>query len=144
MIHLQARTGLHGRRDQRGAAAVEFAIILPILIALVFGIIEFSIAYNRQQGLHAAAREGARVAALPQTDQATIAAQVHASLQGVLNSTDIQNVAITVTPSADQPCDSAPPGTHVVVTVSAPDQLAIPLFTNKSITLTGRGEFLCE
>ena len=132
------------RRGERGSTAVEFAIILPILIMLVFGIVEFSIAYNRQQGLHAAAREGARVAALPQTSQAGIDSRVRSALQGVLNSTDISNATITVTPSGNQPCDGAAPGTHVVVTVSAPDQLAIPLVTNKSITLTGRGEFLCE
>ena len=137
------RTALR-RRGERGAAAVEFAIILPILIVLVFGIVEFSIAYNHQQGLHAAAREGARVASLPQSDQATIDARVRSALQGVLSATDIQNATITVTPSGNQPCDSAAPGTDVVVTVSAPDQLAVPLITNKTITLTGRGEFLCE
>ena len=132
------------RRAERGAVAVEFALILPILIMLVFGIVEFSIAYNHQQGLHAAAREGARVASLPQSDQATIAARVRSALQGVLSPTDIQNATITVTPSSNQPCSSVAPGTNVVVTVSAPDELAIPLVTNKTITLTGRGEFLCE
>jgi Flp pilus assembly protein TadG len=132
------------RRSERGSTAVEFAIILPVLILLVFGIIEFSIAYNHQQGLHAAAREGARVASLPQSDQATITARVRSALQGVLSATDIQNATITVTPSANQPCSSAAPGTDVVVTVSAPNQLDIPLFTNSTMTLTGRGEFLCE
>ena len=62
----------HRPRDQRGAAAVEMAIVLPILILLVFGIIEWSIYFNRLQGLQAAAREGARVAALPQSTQANI------------------------------------------------------------------------
>jgi Flp pilus assembly protein TadG len=132
------------RRNERGAAAVEFAIVLPILIVLVFGIVEFSIAYNREQGLHAAAREGARVAALPQTDQPTIVARVRSALQGVLSPSDIQAATISVTPTGNQPCDGAPAGTHVVVTVSAPDQLAIPLVTNSTVTLTGRGEFLCE
>ena len=131
-------------RSERGAAAVEFAIILPILVMFVFGIVQFSIAYNHQQGLHAAAREGARIAALPQTDQATITSRVHSALQGVLSSTDIQKASITVSPAANQPCDGVAPGTHVVVTVSAPDQIAIPLVVDKSVTLTGRGEFLCE
>ncbi len=144
MTCLETLRAARTRRDERGAAAVEFAIILPLLLVLVFGIVEFSIAYNRQQGLHAAAREGARVAALPQTGAAAIDARVRSALQGVLNSTEIQNATITVSPSANQPCDSAPPGTHVVVTVSAPDQLAIPLFSTQTITLTGRGEFLCE
>ena len=42
------------RRDHEGAAAVEFAIIMIPLFLLLFGIIEFGLAYNRQQGMHAA------------------------------------------------------------------------------------------
>ncbi len=129
---------------ERGAAVVEFAIVLPLLILLVFGIIEFSIAYNREQGLHAAAREGARVAALPQSTSTDITNRVKSALNGVLSASEIQTVTITITPSGSQPCNGAAPGTHVVVTVSVPNQLSIPLFTNQTLTLTGRGEFLCE
>jgi len=143
MVNSRIFTSASRRRSERGSAAVEFAILLPLLVLLLFGIIEFSIAYNHEQGLHAAAREGARVASLPQTTQADVIDRVKSSLQGVLNSTDIQNATITVTPSGSQPCNGAPAGTHVVVTVSAPDDLAIPLYT-KTLTLTGRGEFLCE
>ena len=49
------------RRGQSGASAVEFAIILPLLLVLVFGIIEFGLAFNRQQAFHAASREAARL-----------------------------------------------------------------------------------
>lgn len=45
---------------------VEFAIVLPILLMLLMGIIEFGRAYNTQLALQASAREGARVAALGQ------------------------------------------------------------------------------
>jgi len=50
--------------DDKGASAVEFAIILPILIALVFGIVQFGVAYNKYISLTHAAREGARLAAV--------------------------------------------------------------------------------
>jgi len=50
--------------NQKGAAAVEFAIVLPILIMLVFGIVEFGIAYNNWISLTHAARHGARIAAV--------------------------------------------------------------------------------
>ena len=56
-------------RSERGAAVIEFAIVLPILILLVFGIVQFSIVYNRVQGLHAAAREAARLV-VPTPDHA--------------------------------------------------------------------------
>lgn len=44
--------------DQRGVAAVEFALLLPVLIMVLFGIIEFGIALSRQQVLDTASREG--------------------------------------------------------------------------------------
>lgn len=46
--------------SQRGGSMVEFALILPILIVLLFGIIEFGILIYNQQVLTNAAREGAR------------------------------------------------------------------------------------
>jgi hypothetical protein len=51
-------------KSERGASAVEFAIILPVLIMLVFGIIQFGVAYNKYISLTHAAREGARLAAV--------------------------------------------------------------------------------
>ena len=51
-------------KNERGASAVEFALILPILVMLVFGIFEFGIAYNNYISLTHAAREGARLAAV--------------------------------------------------------------------------------
>jgi len=51
-------------RKEKGAAAVEFALILPILVVLVFGIFQFGIAYNRYIAITHAAREGARLAAV--------------------------------------------------------------------------------
>jgi Flp pilus assembly protein TadG len=49
---------------ERGASAVEFAIILPILIMLIFGIIQFGIAYNKYIAVTHAVREGTRLAAV--------------------------------------------------------------------------------
>jgi TadE-like protein len=50
-------------RDERGAALVELAIILPIFVVLVFGLLEFGITYNSfialRQGTREAARQGA-------------------------------------------------------------------------------------
>ena len=52
------------RRDDAGAAAVEFALVLPILLLLIFGIVDFGRLYFTQITLTDAAREGARVLAL--------------------------------------------------------------------------------
>ncbi len=58
---------LRGRGSERGASAVEFAIIASLLFMILFGTIQFGIAYNRYQGLQAAAREGARLASVDAT-----------------------------------------------------------------------------
>src|SRR6478609_11994972 len=55
------------RWSERGAALVEFAIILPILLTLVFGIIEFGRAYEVKVQLTGGVREGARALALGKT-----------------------------------------------------------------------------
>lgn len=45
---------------QDGAVAVEMALVLPILLLFVFGIIEFGILFNRYNSVAHAAREGVR------------------------------------------------------------------------------------
>ncbi len=52
------------RRDDRGAVAVEFAFVLPLILILVFGIIDFGRILMAQISLTQAAREGVRLAAV--------------------------------------------------------------------------------
>jgi Flp pilus assembly protein TadG len=60
------------RRDgERGAAAVEFALVVPILLILVFGIIDFGLAMTQQSLISNAAREGARAGSLEASQKAT-------------------------------------------------------------------------
>jgi hypothetical protein len=49
-------------RGQDGAAAVEFALLLPLLVLLLFGFIQFGIAFNTRIQATNAAREAARLA----------------------------------------------------------------------------------
>ncbi|WP_225073375.1 TadE/TadG family type IV pilus assembly protein [Desulfuromonas sp. CSMB_57] len=48
------------RHNQNGAAVVEFAVVLPLLLLIVFGIIEFGFLMYNQAMLTNASREGAR------------------------------------------------------------------------------------
>jgi len=62
-------------RSQHGASTVEFAVVLPLLLVLLFGIIEFSILLFDKALLTNASREGARagiVFATPRVTDATI------------------------------------------------------------------------
>jgi Flp pilus assembly pilin Flp len=51
-------------RDQDGAAAVEFALLLPLLVLLLFGFIQFGLAFNTRIQATNAAREAARQAVI--------------------------------------------------------------------------------
>lgn len=62
-------------RSERGASAVEFAFILPLLVLLAVGIAEFGRAFQVQGTLSAAAREGVRTMAL-QNNQAAAKSMV--------------------------------------------------------------------
>jgi hypothetical protein len=59
---------LRCNRDERGAAMVEFAMILPLLVLLTFGIIEFGFAFNTSSDVSQASRAGGRTAAIFSTD----------------------------------------------------------------------------
>ncbi|MEO2048964.1 MAG: TadE/TadG family type IV pilus assembly protein [Pirellulales bacterium] len=62
----QARRPPHTGR--RGAVAVEFAVIAPLLLSIVVGLIELNRTYDVQNTLEAAAREGGRFASIDRTD----------------------------------------------------------------------------
>ena len=71
--------------NERGSTAVEFALILPILMALVFGMIDFGRLLYTQEVLNNAVREGARLGikmkTVPVTD-AEISTLVNAAIDG--------------------------------------------------------------
>src|SRR4051812_14856468 len=100
-------TGRH-THSERGAAAVEFALVVPLLIALVFGIAEFGRAWFIQSTLAGAAREGARAAAISNGAAGTAAAQ--AALVGFTGTT----IAVTACPT---PVPTTPPIPNAVVTI---------------------------
>lgn len=75
----RSRSRTSGSRTQgheRGAAAVEFALVAPVLLALVGGIIEFSYTYNLQISVTQAARAAARDMAIHNNQSVARAAAV--------------------------------------------------------------------
>ncbi|MFO0839700.1 MAG: TadE/TadG family type IV pilus assembly protein [Phycisphaerae bacterium] len=65
-----------GKKQRRGAAVVEMAIVSPLLFALLFGIIEFGWLFTVQNTLLNAAREGARTGCLQGMTQTDIQTRV--------------------------------------------------------------------
>jgi len=80
---LQGRGNLEQKRHfDRGAAAVEMALVTPLLVAMIIGIIDFSRVFNAELQLSQAAREGARLASLsPQAGTTTMNATDLLSIQ---------------------------------------------------------------
>jgi len=117
------------------------ALVLSLLVLLVFGIAQIAIAYNRAQGLHAAAREGARVGSIPTVTKSEIVARVQDALEGVIP--DPSTAAVAVSPDSAQPCNLNV-GEPVTVTVTIDHTIDIPLWGTVDRTLTGKSEFRCE
>ena len=123
---------------ERGASVVEFALILPLLIVLVLGIIEFGHAFQVQGTLSAAAREGARVMAL-QSDPAAARAAVRDAAPTL--DPAITNAQITISPAA---CPATTTTTaNVRVTISYPMPL-LTRFFGADVDLTGTGVMRCN
>ena len=81
--------------DERGAALLETAIALPVVLLIAVAILEFGAAFQTWQVLTNAAREGARVAVLPGTDDEAVTGRVQAYMAaGHLRSIDQADVAI--------------------------------------------------
>lgn len=87
---------------RRGQAVVEFALVLPLVLILVIGVFEFARAWNIQQVLTDAAREGARVAVVGSgagESAGVISAKVQTAIGNALSVAAIDpadaNVALT-------------------------------------------------
>lgn len=98
---------------RRGVAATEFAVCLPLMMALVMGVIETSNAIYVQQAITSAAYEAANVASA--TAGSSVEAGVRA--QQVLSSLGIKSATLTFSPTVTS---STPLGTQIVVTCSVP------------------------
>jgi len=87
-------------RNNKGVAAVEFAICLPILILLLFGLIEFGLLFYNQQVITNASREGVRAGIVAETVNADIIQIVENYCSGKLinlnGANELQTGAVTV------------------------------------------------
>ena len=96
-------------RKERGAVAIEMAILLPLLLLILIGIIEFGRVLNVQVSLTQAAREGARYAAVHYQDGA-----LDVSGTALAAAPSLNGLGVTVSDNAA----SCSPGSNVTVTTS--------------------------
>ena len=85
------------RRSQRarGAAVVEFAVVLPLLLTILFGIIEYGWVFMVRQTLQTSAREGARIAILQTSEEPYTAAL--SRIAEVMQPTGLTTYTVTMT-----------------------------------------------
>jgi Flp pilus assembly protein TadG len=115
----------------RGAVAAEFALVAPVLLALLAGIVEFSHAYNLQISVTQAAREAARTMAI-KDDQSQAALAAIAGAPG-LSSEDFELVFAPANCSDED---------NMTVTVTYPAATLTGLF-GSTVTVTGVGAMRC-
>lgn len=126
-------TRVHRFRNEDGQAITEFALVLPILMALLLGIIQFGIIFNNYITLTDATRAGARKAAVSRflNDNGAAAKQaVEDSAQGLDQSVLDPTISVTASP------DWATNGNQVTVTASYPYSINILGLTVKAGNLT--------
>ena len=84
---------------ERGAELIEFALVLPLLLLLVLGIVDFGFLFQRLEVVTNAAREGARIAILKGSgyDTAEVQARVNEYLQAGGVPTSPGNPTVDVT-----------------------------------------------
>ncbi|MEV1131958.1 TadE family protein [Agromyces sp. NPDC049794] len=128
----------HKRRPFRasrdsGAAAVEFALIVPALLLILFGIIEFSRLYNEQISLTNAARSAVRVMAISNDQADAVDAAIAAS--------PALNPALTAANIAFSPTACAV-GATMTVTINYNASLLTGWF-GTTFALTGEGAMPC-
>lgn len=118
------------RTRARGAALVEFAVVCPLLMTILFGIMEYGYVFLVQQTLTNAAREGCRIAVL----QGSSDAQIDARITEIMDATGITGHTTTKTHATTNPYNPVE-----AVTVSVPyDSVSITgFFGSKGYDLEG-------
>ncbi len=160
------------RADQRGAAAVEMALLTPLLVLLIYGVIEFGVLFGQDLAMGNGAREGARYGAatpnLPCNASAVgtrdlIEVIQEASATSLLDTSDLTvEVRRGVSAASSSPvcsaqgstntqlqpngaCDGSVTGERLFVTTTWQRGLSIPFGpVDNTFTLEGLGVFTCE
>ncbi|MCA9030267.1 MAG: pilus assembly protein [Planctomycetaceae bacterium] len=92
------------KSERRGAAVVEVALILPLFLAVVFGIVEFGRALMVGHLLTTSARYGSRAAIIDGSTNADVEQNVKSHVASVVGVTeDLVTVAINITPAPSNP-----------------------------------------
>ena len=113
-------------RSEKGQSIVEFALVLPILVMLLFGIIDFGRIFHTYLAIDHASREAARTASIGEND-ATIVSTAVASAS---------SIHLTAGQVAVSPGGTKSSGSDVTVTITYPINFLTPVVSNLTGPIT--------
>jgi len=155
------RRGSGVRKSESGAAAIEFVLVFPVLLLVVFGIIGFGVIFAQKLALGNSAREAARYGVVGERTCLDIETQARSTAQTISMSGSAVKVTAKVgttegsatakcdtTSSADdavKPCLGSATGSSIYVKLEYTSKLVIPLgIVKNSFPIDGQGVFRCE
>ena len=140
----------HPIKREDGVAAVEFALILPVLFLILFGVLEFGRVWSQYQLFQGAAREGARCASVASTSTCVVQTRISEAAEPYTPAPAAtqQLVDASGTPIAGETrvngCLVTDKGQDIQVSWPQALQVDIPLWSNMTITTTIKAVFRCE
>lgn len=127
-----------GPSSAEGSQLLEFALVVPLLLVFVIGIIDFSGAYNLKQKLNNAAREGARYAATQSSNISDIKTTAAAQAVGNVVENYMENAGLT-----NPKCSFAAPSSPTLVYTYTSSKAGCSLVVDRGYIVTnGTGSII--
>jgi Flp pilus assembly protein TadG len=146
--------------DEGGASVVEFALLAPLFIMILFAIISFGLVFAQQLGLSNGARQGARGGVV----KGATCAQIYTAAQDAAGTIGMSGSSVTVTitrgqtaasassvcgatpaSSSTQPCLGSAAGDSLYVKTSYSGQIIVPpVYFKSNVPLSSTGAYECE
>jgi len=137
-------------REEHGAAAVEFALVVPILVVLLFGIVNIGVVLAQQLSLSNSARQAARFAVVDVEGRACDEIQQEARNAAEtigMEPEDPTYVLSGATGPCERPCADSTSTTDLTVTLTYRSDFVVPMpipgFPS-GVDIDGEGVFRCE
>lgn len=137
-------------REERGAAALEFALVLVPLLMIVGGILNFGLAFSQKLALDNAVRQAARAAVVD--NDPTVATDVIDEAEASFNDASIGRdgevaTFVVAAEGGGSTCEDSDFGDRITVTGTFKSKFMFPWMLPgipTSMTWTSEGEFQCE
>lgn len=128
---------------EEGVAAVEFALILPVLALILFGVLEFGRVWSQYQVFQGAAREGARCAAVASTSDCVVQDEINQAAQP-FDPDGNATINVIGGGGSAEGCTDGTRGQDVQVSWEQSLQINIPFWNDVTVTPTIKAVFRCE